>query len=448
MVTAQPPTLAPATAADEDVDIDDAALADLQRGGIKPKESLRIAFGSLVANKLRSLLTALGVIIGVAAVVALLAIGNGSQASITASITANGANLLTVRPGAPSTGGVGGQVGSAQTLTTADAQALANPQNVPDASQVSAEYTSNAQLVEGNQNLNARVTGAQPTYLALHNLTLADGDFISDNQLTSNSNVVVLGANVATKLFPDGGSVGKLLRINGQSFQVLGVLNAQGGSGFGSVDDGVVVPLSTAQRKLFGGRAIGNGGSPLVSTIVVQAKDQNSVNATLDEVNATLRDQHHLPANGSADDFSVINQQDILATATQTTQVLTLFLAAIAGISLLVGGIGIMNIMLVSVRERTREIGLRKAIGARENDILFQFLIEALSLSLVGGLIGVVLGAAIAEGVSLAGVMKAVIAPTSVVLALGFAMAVGLFFGIAPARSAARLDPIEALRQD
>ena len=226
------------------------------------------------------------------------------------------------------------------------------------------------------------------------------------------------------------------------------MLNAQGGSGFGSVDDGVVVPLSTAQRKLFGGRAIGNGGSPLVSTIVVQAKDQNSVNATLDEVNATLRDQHHLPANGSADDFSVINQQDILATATQTTQVLTLFLAAIAGISLLVGGIGIMNIMLVSVRERTREIGLRKAIGARENDILFQFLIEALSLSLVGGLIGVVLGAAIAEGVSLAGVMKAVIAPTSVVLALGFAMAVGLFFGIAPARSAARLDPIDALRYD
>ncbi len=214
-----------------------------------------------------------------------------------------------------------------------------------------------------------------------------------------------------------------------------------------SIDPGKT-PLSTAQRKLFGGRAIGGSGSTLVSTVVIQAKDQNSVTAALNEVNATLRDQYHLPADGSADDFSVINQQDILATATQTTQILTIFLAAIAGISLLVGGIGIMNIMLVSVRERTREIGLRKAIGARENDILFQFMIEALSLSLVGGLIGVGLGASIAEGVSLAGVTKAVIAPSSVILALGFAMAVGLFFGIAPARSAARLDPIEALRQD
>jgi putative ABC transport system permease protein len=425
----------------------DPQIAALQTGGISLTETLEIALKSLTANKLRTLLTALGIIIGVAAVVALMAIGRGSQASITANITANGANLLTVRSGASSSGGVRGDVGSSQTLTTDDAEALADPQNVPDASLVSPEYNGNGQLVAGSQNTNARITGAEPAYLTVHNVSVADGAFISDADVNSMANVAVLGANVASTLFPDGDALGQSFRINGQSFKVVGVLASKGGSGFGSTDDGLIVPLSTAQRRLFGGRAV-QGGATLVSSIAIQAKDANSVPAALSEIEQTLRDRHNLPANGDADDFSVLNQQDILNSVAQTTQTLTLFMGAIAAISLIVGGIGIMNIMLVSVRERTREIGLRKAIGAREGDILTQFLLEALIISLVGALIGLTLGVLIALAVNLTGLITAALSFSAAALAVGFAMAVGLFFGIAPARSAARLDPIDALRYD
>jgi len=425
----------------------DSQIAALLGGGINLAETARIALNSLVANKLRTLLTALGIIIGVGAVVALMAIGTGSQASITATITANGANLLTVRSGASNSGGVGGGVGSSQTLTTDDAEALADAQNVPDAALVSPEYNGNGQIVAGSQNTNTRITGAEAAYLTVHNLTIAEGEFISGDNVSSTSSVAVLGANVATTLFPDGDAVGQAIRINGQKFTVVGVLAAKGGSGFGSTDDGVIVPLSTAQRRLFGGRAI-SGGATLVSTIVVQAKDETSVDAALNEIEQTLRTQHELASDGSADDFSVINQQDQLDSATATTETLTLFLGAIAAISLLVGGIGIMNIMLVSVRERTREIGLRKALGAREGDILTQFMLEALTISLVGALIGLTLGVLIALGVTMSGLITATPSLSAAALAVGFAVAVGLCFGIAPARSAARLDPIDALRYD
>jgi putative ABC transport system permease protein len=381
-------------------------------------------------------------------VVALLAIGRGSQAAITASITANGANLLTVRPqGQPGQGGVRGGVGDGAVLTLADADALGNPQNVPDASFVSPEYGGNAQLVAGSLNLSARVTGALPVYPSLHNNTVAEGVFISEDDNRAMASVVVLGANVAANLFPGGDAVGQQLRVNRQSFRVVGVLASSGGTGFGSIDDGVIVPLTTAQRKLFGARAA-VGGEWSVSTIVVQAASSEQTDLALGEINTVLRQRKSLPEDGSGDTFSVINQAAILQTITQTTQMLTLFLSAIAAISLLVGGIGIMNIMLVSVRERTREIGLRKALGARESDIMLQFLFESLALSGVGGLLGLALGASIALLVSQSGVLQAQLSLDAALMALGFALAVGLFFGIAPARSAARLDPIVALRYE
>jgi putative ABC transport system permease protein len=424
----------------------DAQIDELLAGGIGWSETLRFALATLRGNPVRTLLTALGVLIGVAAVVALLAIGRGSQQSITSRITANGANLVTVRSGSSNSGGVRGAVGGSATLTLADATALADQSRAPDIAAVSPEYGSFAQLVAGDTNANAHVTGATPAYATVHNTTVASGSFITAEQQQSVAKVVVLGSSIATELFPNGDPVGQQVRIAGTPFTVVGVLKSTGGTGFGSADDGVFVPLSTAQRVLFGARAI--GGSWTVNTIAVQASSATTVDAAVSEIEAVLREQHKLPSDGSKDDFSAINQQTILETVTQTTQMLTLFLAAIAAISLVVGGIGIMNIMLVSVRERTKEIGLRKALGAREGDILLQFLFEALALSGAGGLLGLLLGSSIALIVNATGAMTAVLSWDVALLAFGFALAVGLFFGIAPARSAARLDPIVALRSE
>ncbi|NJN19844.1 MAG: ABC transporter permease [Oscillochloris sp.] len=265
---------------------------------------MRFALSTLRANPLRTLLTALGVLIGVASVVALLAIGRGSQESITSQITANGANLITIRSGAANSGGVRGAIGGSATLTLDDAEALADPNRAPNLSAVSPEYGSFSQLVAGSNNVNAQVTGATPAYATVHNSSVAEGRFISESQQRGMEKVVVLGASVAETLFPDGSALDQQVRISGQQFRVVGVLESSGGTGFGSADDSVFVPLSTAQRVLFGARAI--GGSWSVSTIAVQVRDAESVDAALGEVETVLREEHDLPADGSDDDFSAI----------------------------------------------------------------------------------------------------------------------------------------------
>ena len=413
--------------------------ATLEDGHISITETLGIALEALLASKLRSMLTALGVIIGVAAVVALLAIGRGSQDQIAERITANGANLLTVR----SQGQAGG--GSA-TLTLADALLLSDPTIVPAARAVSAEAQSVALLAVSSLSQRTIVEGVQPTYAELHSSKVASGAFITADQ--ANSDVLVLGSRIATTLFPSGDPVGQKVRVSSQSFTVIGVMAAKGSGAVGFDDDAAYVPLAVAQRKLFISRVAGSGNKAAVSSVVLQARSADQLDALQAQIQQALRTSHNLPLYGGSDDFTIDNQQDLIATLTETSRTMTIYLSAIAAISLIVGGIGIMNIMLVSVRERTREIGLRKAIGARERDILFQFLFEALALSASGGLIGLLIGVAIAVGANVTGQARAAVSLDSVLLAVGFAVAVGLFFGIAPARRAAQLDPIEALRYE
>jgi len=409
-------------------------------------ESVKIALSSLRANKLRTILTMLGIIIGVASVVALMAIGNGAQVAITSQISSIGSNLLTVFPGQQRRG-PGPAATQSQGLTLADAEALVKPGALPGAVTVAPIYQNGAQVVAGASNTQSSVVGVTTSYFSVRNLTVARGQIFTESQVNGMRAVAVLGGNVAEDLFGLATPVGKTVRIKGQTFQVIGVLEKKGGSGFGSVDDQLFVPLGVAQLKLFGARSV-DTSSPRISSISVQVADAKQIDAVSAAVGAIMRKQHRLKADGSGDDFSVFNQADVLSSLNQITSVLTAFLGAIAGISLLVGGIGVMNIMLVSVTERTKEIGLRKAVGARRRDILQQFLTEALVVSSLGGIIGLLLGILISFAVSLTGLITPVVTPSAMLLALGFSMAVGLFFGIYPARRAARLRPIDALRYE
>jgi putative ABC transport system permease protein len=408
-------------------------------------ESVKIALSSLRANKLRTILTMLGIIIGVASVVALMAIGNGAQVAITSQISSIGSNLLTVFPGQRR--GPGPAAVQSQGLTLADAEALLKPGALPGSVIIAPVYQNGAQVVAGANNTQSSVVGVTPSFFTVRNLAVLRGQIFTESQSDGLRAVAVLGSNVAEDLFGLATPVGKTIRIKGQTFQVIGVLEKKGGSGFGSVDDQLFVPLGVAQLKLFGARSA-DTSSPRVSNIAVQVADADQMDEVSAQIATIMRRQHRLEADGSEDDFSVFNQADVLSSLNQITSILTAFLGAIAGISLLVGGIGVMNIMLVSVTERTKEIGLRKAVGARRRDILQQFLTEALVVSLLGGIIGLLLGGLISFAVGLTGLITPVVTPSAMMLALGFSMAVGLFFGIYPARRAARLRPIEALRYD
>jgi len=424
----------------------DIVMAPLESAGAGTAsilEILRISVNGLLANKLRSLLTMLGVIIGVAAVVALVAIGNGASASIQGQVEEIGTNVLTVSPSFGRDQGPGNATQS-QSLTLADAEAI-EALNLP-ISGIAPIFEGNGQLSAKSNDTNAQVVGTTADYATLNNLTLQAGTFIQENQ--SNSSVIVLGATVAEDLFGSAlAALGHTVRIDGQALQVIGVLESQGGGQFGSVDDRAFVPINVAQQRLFGGRTP-DGNDWRVSSVQVAATNASDLDAIQSRIEVLLRQRHDLATDGTEDDFAVQNQAEMLSTLTSITGTLTAFLAAIAGISLVVGGIGIMNIMLVSVTERTREIGLRKAVGARSRDILVQFIAEALAISLMGGLVGLALGAAIAGIATLTGQVTAVITPGAVAMAIGFAVAVGLFFGIYPAQRAGRLDPIVALRHD
>ena len=417
-------------------------------------ENLRVALGGLVVNKMRSGLTMLGVVIGVAAVIALMSIGQGAQASITEQISDVGSNLIFVFPGATSVHGVSGASGSAATLTYADADAIADPGHVPDAVTVAPVFSQNTQVVFGDENVNVSVSGVTPEYPeALSGVEVVNGRFVEGKDVFGRSNVAVLGYQTAIDLFGGFDPVGQKVKVTvpggtgGRvSLTVVGVLDEQGASGMADPNQVVLVPITTAQTRIFNGR--NSLGEPLVSQVNVVAASADRADAAVGEITALLRDRHGIDPDAEEDDFTVMNQADLLDMATQVTDIMTIFLGAIAGISLLVGGIGIMNIMLVSVTERTREIGLRKAVGARKADILVQFLLEAVVLSLVGGVLGILLGVGLASLVNMSGVMESLVTFDSIALAVGFSAAIGLFFGIYPANQAAKLNPIEALRYE
>jgi putative ABC transport system permease protein len=439
LTTVHPKIETPRTAAD-------IIFAPLESNGtVGWGEIFRTAIDSLMSNRVRSFLTMLGVIIGVASVVALMALGDGASASITGSIQAIGTNSLTVINGAPNTLRPGASGSVAQNLSLDDVNAL-QALNLP-VNGIAPQLSSSQTLVAPAADQAVTLVGTTANYAALNSLTLSAGTFFDDAQNKSAAAVVVLGNTVAADLFGEGSALGQIVRVNGQPLRVIGVLDAKGGGGFGSPDDQAFVPLNYAYQH-FANTRTPDGNHLRVSIITISVTYANDIDAVQERVKTTLRAQHNLANDGSKDDFNVLNQASFLNTLNTITSLLTAFLAAVAGISLLVGGIGIMNIMLVSVTERTREIGLRKAVGARGQDILMQFLVEAVVLSLTGGLIGLALGVGIAGIVTLTGALQASVSLTAMALAISFALAVGIFFGIYPARRAAQLNPIDALRYE
>ncbi len=404
------------------------------------KDTLQETYTALSANKTRSSLTVLGIVIGISSVIALVSIGQGAQSSIQSSIESLGSNLLIVMPGAQRTQGfaASGGRGGARTLTSEDAEAIAEISNVQA---INSEVSGRYQVTAKGTNTNTTVLGTGSNYPAIRNVSITDGTFITDQQNSSLAKVAVIGPTVVTDLFGEDATsvVGQTIRIKGMEFKVVGVTAPKGGSGFTNQDDIIYIPVESAKRFL--------AGNQYLTSIDVQATDADSMTQIQSDITDLLLSRHHI-SDPTAADFSVINQADILASASAITGTLTILLGAIAGISLLVGGIGIMNMMLTTVTERTREIGLRKAIGAKKSDISRQFLAEAIALTLIGGVIGIVLGSAISFAVNYSGLVTTSVSITAIALAFGVSGAIGIIFGYYPARRAANMNPIEALRYE
>ncbi len=405
--------------------------------------NVRVALRALLANKLRSGLTILGIVIGVAAVVALLGIGRGATSNITEQVENMGTNLVTISAGQSFRPGQGGGFSSASLLYK-DYETVS--EQMKQVGAISPYYSSMTQIAVSDRTSNYSVIGVLPIYLQVNNLTVASGRFITNADNTSKSKVVVIGASVSEDLFEGLNPIGRSIKINNISFEIIGVLESKGTSGFMSGDSSVLIPLQTGYSRVFGSRAVSNGQYTL-SGISISVIDPDAIASTIVDAEMILRSQHKL---GLYDDlpFSVSSQEQMLESLSEVSNTMSIYLGAIAGISLLVGGIGIMNITLVSVTERTREIGLRKAVGAPQKAILLQFLVETMTLALIGGLLGVALGAAIAWTFTTLGLITAKVTFDVIFVAFISSALIGLFFGIYPAFQASKLKPIEALRYE
>lgn len=404
---------------------------------MKTQDILQETYAALSANKARSGLTILGIVIGIASVIAMVSIGQGASGQIQSSIEGLGSNLLTVMPGfiQPGRGFVSAGRGSAQSLTNDDVEEL---RKLAGIAYISPEIQRRFQIVAAGNNTNSTVIGATPEYVQVRNISPANGSFISESQMRSMGRVAVLGPTVAQDLFPDQDAIGKTIRINRVNFKIIGVLQPKGSAGFFNPDDAVFVPLTTMQKIL--------AGTDYLSTIAVSVASKDLMPQVQEEATTALIQKHRV--DPQSPDFSIVSQADIVGTLTQVTNTFTIFLAAVAGISLIVGGIGIMNMMLTTVTERTREIGLRKAIGAKSRHISRQFLTEAVMLTFLGGVMGVALGWILAFAVSQFAGIATSVSISSVLLAFGVSAAIGIVFGYYPARRAASLNPIEALRYE
>jgi len=401
---------------------------------------LEETYSALSANKVRTFLTMLGIVIGIASVIAMMAIGTGAKDSISSSIESIGANLVMVMPGAQrSFGGPSAGRGGALSLTIEDADAIGS--QVSNIVNVVREVTSRKQVVATGTNTNTSIIGTEASYMAVRNLNIDEGSFLSDQNIASGAKVAVLGPTTRDDLFGAGatGVVGQKIRIAGSEYNIIGITTAKGGSGFSNSDDAVYIPYTTAQRYLSGNRYL--------SEIDVEAESSDASAQVQSDITALLLSRHNITDPTKAD-FNTLNQADIIATASSVAGTFTSLLAAVAGISLLVGGIGIMNMMLTTVTERTREIGLRKAIGAKKKDINMQFLIEAVIPTFTGGVIGVILGWLISFSVAYLGILQSQVSISSVLLAFGVSAIIGIIFGYYPAQRAAGLNPIEALRYE